>query len=381
MALFIIYQEPFYRALTASQIIRPLSLPGNDEVKLLGYADDTNTVVTDTNSLIEINRIITNFELATGSRLNRNNKTKIFGVGQWQNRQQWPLVWLKSEQDFLFTLGIFHGNDYLATLEKNWSILSSKIQLHTQVLFNRRISIFQRAAYANSCILSKVWYVCHIYPLTESYVKEINRTVFAYLWDGRYEPIRRTTVFKPKCEGGLGLVNTEIKSKTLLANSFLKCYKDDEYKNPLMIHYCYLKMNNVIFKNYSIHNAAILIPPYYREILKTLDNFLQCPTFPVLNNKKMYIHMLPKEKPVVEDLYPQFKWRNIWSNFCDLRIIPFDKDIIYKHIHVTLATNNRLAMLNLVNSNTCNMCSEEKVQTAIHLLYECTYIGPFYQWF
>ena len=94
----------------------------------------------------------------------------------------------------------------------------------------------------------------------------------------------------------------------------------------------------------------------------------------------MYIHMLPKEKPVVEDLYPQFKWRNIWSNFCELRIIPFDKDIIYKHIHVTLATNNRLAMLNLVNSNTCNMCSEEKVQTAIHLLYECTYIGPFYQW-
>ena len=91
--------------------------------------------------------------------------------------------------------------------------------------------------------------------------------------------------------------------------------------------------------------------------------------------------MFPKENPVVEDLYPQFKWRNIWSNFCELRIIPFDKDIIYKHIHVTLATNNRLAMLNLVNSNTCNMCSEEKVQTAIHLLYECTYIGPFYQWF
>ena len=248
MALFIIYQEPFYRALATSQIVRPLTLPGNDEIKLLGYADDTNIIVIDTNSLTEINNIITNFELATGSELNRNNKTKIYGVGQWQNRQQWPMDWLKTETDFLFTLGIYHGNDYLATLDKNWSIISSKIQSHTQLLFNRRISIFQRAAYANSCIMSKVWYVCHIYPLTKPHIKEINRTVFAYLWGGRYEPVRRTTVFKPKCEGGLCLVNCDIKAKVLLANSFLKCYNDDEYRKPLMIYYCYLKMNNMIPK-------------------------------------------------------------------------------------------------------------------------------------
>ena len=30
MALFIIFQEPFYRALSSSQIVRPLSLPGNE---------------------------------------------------------------------------------------------------------------------------------------------------------------------------------------------------------------------------------------------------------------------------------------------------------------------------------------------------------------
>ena len=380
MALFIIFQEPFYRALVASQIVRPLTLPGNDNLKLVGYADDTNIIVRDIDSLTEINKIITDFELATSSKLNRNNKTKIYGLGQWRNRQQWPMDWLKTEKDFLFTLGIYHGNDYLATLDKNWSILVSKIKSHTQILFNRRISIFQRAAYANSCIMSKVWYVCHIYPLTESYVKEINRTVFGYLWGGRYEPIRRTTVFKPKCEGGLGLISCGIKSKVLLANSFLKCYNDDDYRNPLMLHYCFLKMNNVIPKNYSLHDAAIINPPYYYAILRIVNNFLHFPTFPVMLNKKMYRHMLPNEKPIIENLYPQFRWRNIWSNFCDMKIKPFDKDIIYKHLHVTLATNSRLAMMNLINSNTCNLCRDEKVQTALHMLYECTYIAPFYQW-
>ena len=117
MALFIVYQEPFYRALVASRIIRPLTLPGNYQQKLLGYADDTNIIVRDDNSLVEINRIVVDFESATGSKLNRNKKTKIFGMGQWKERQQWPMDWLASENNFLFTLGIYHGNDYLATLE------------------------------------------------------------------------------------------------------------------------------------------------------------------------------------------------------------------------------------------------------------------------
>ena len=56
-------------------------MPGDYQQKLAGYADDTSIIVRDNHSLTEINRIILDFELATGSKLNRNNKTKIFGVG------------------------------------------------------------------------------------------------------------------------------------------------------------------------------------------------------------------------------------------------------------------------------------------------------------
>ena len=101
----------------------------------------------------------------------RIHKTKIFGVGRWKNRQQWPLDWLKSESEFMFTLGIWHGNDYNNTLDKNWSLVTSKIQIHVNMLHTRRISLFQRAAYANSCILSKVWYISHIYPLPGLHAK------------------------------------------------------------------------------------------------------------------------------------------------------------------------------------------------------------------
>ena len=120
----------------------------------------------------------------------------------------------------MYTLGIFHGNNYNNTLEKNWSTITIKLQSHINILHNRRISLFQRAPYANSCILSKVWYISHIYPLTGLYAKNINCMLFRYIWCGRYEPIRRTTIFKPKCIGGIGLINCQLKSKSLLANSF-----------------------------------------------------------------------------------------------------------------------------------------------------------------
>ena len=132
---------------------------------------------------------------------------------------------------------------------------------------------------------------------------------------------------------------------------------------------------------FSVHDAAIVSTPYYQAAMSTTDNFLQFSTFPILPNKKMYSHLLPKEKPVIENVYPEFNWKTIWSNFCDLKIYPFDKDVIYKHLHVTLATNSRLAMFNIASSNQCNLCRDSREQTALHMLYECTYILPFYQWF
>ena len=90
--------------------------------------------------------------------------------------------------------------------------------------------------------------------------------------------------------------------------------------------------------------------------------------------------MLPKDQPLVENLYPHFNWKKIWRNFYEIRTIPYDKDIIFKHLHVSLATRSRLAMFNIASNSLCNLCNNEKEQTALHMFYECIYIYPFYQW-
>ena len=58
MSLFILFQEPFYRAIIASRIIRPVTLPNATNIKILGYADDSPLLITDELSLIEVFKLI-----------------------------------------------------------------------------------------------------------------------------------------------------------------------------------------------------------------------------------------------------------------------------------------------------------------------------------
>ena len=87
MSLFILFQEPFYRAVIASRVIRPLTLPDSSEMKILGYADDSTLLVRNDQSLFEIYNLIDKFEKAMAYKLNKN-KTKLYGIGNWKTRNQ-----------------------------------------------------------------------------------------------------------------------------------------------------------------------------------------------------------------------------------------------------------------------------------------------------
>ena len=78
------------------------------------------------------------------------NKTKIYGIGNWQNREQWPIEGFQTDQDYFHTLGIFHSNNYHLSVEQNWNVILDKIKKHTNILLDRKLSLHQRVVYANT---------------------------------------------------------------------------------------------------------------------------------------------------------------------------------------------------------------------------------------
>ena len=90
--------------------------------------------------------------------------------------------------------------------------------------------------------------------------------------------------------------------------------------------------------------------------------------------------MLPHEVSYADTHNPTFNWKRIWSNFSSILFNPYDKEIIYKHLHMCLATNHRLAQMNQITTSTCTKCPDDRDQTPLHMFYLCTNIKPLFLW-
>ena len=90
MMLYVLFKEALYCHIKSNNLIKGPELPNDNSLKVLGFADDTNFLLRDNNSILESMKTIEKFEKATGAKLNKD-KTKIYGLGAWKERVEWPL--------------------------------------------------------------------------------------------------------------------------------------------------------------------------------------------------------------------------------------------------------------------------------------------------
>ena len=165
-----------------------------------------------------------------------------------------------------------------------------------------------------------------------------------------------------------------------MVKTFLKSYTHETYRNSLMYYYCYLRLNNILPSNYLVHHSSPVATLYYATAITLTQSLLHLPGFPFIPKDKIYQHMIPKEKSLSEMQYPTLNWQKIWENYLSLFIYSYDKEIIYKHLHMCLATNKKLFSMNLVESSNCGKCIADREETPLHMLYECDSIKPLFLW-
>ena len=140
MLLFIISQEPLYTSIEKCTKILPFRTP-NNFIKLQGYADDTNIILSDNQSIHEAFKMVKDFADAAGASLNIS-KTKVFGMGTWGGRTVWPIANIDVGTEYIHTLGIKHSNSYQNSVNKCWSEVHANINNQTKVMITRKLSLF-----------------------------------------------------------------------------------------------------------------------------------------------------------------------------------------------------------------------------------------------
>ena len=376
MLAYVIFQEPLYLAIGKSKKIKPLDLPCKP-IKKLGFADDTTLFVKDDNSFLEVFNIINEFEMATNSKINIK-KTKLYGIGDWKGRVNWPINGFKLETEHFKTLGITFSCDYDLAVNFSWRQISENIKKRISIMSSRYLTIYQRAIIVNSVISSKLWFTSHIYPLPVQYSKIINKEIFKFLWNHyNYNPIKRDTLYKSKHEGGIGMNNIDYKAKSIfvftLIKLFLKC--DEE---SLMKYFMAIRIN-AIFNIRTLPTVVCYVnTPFYEYAVDTIRKCIHIKGFPKVQSKLIYDSILPSSTARVESLYPLYDWSNIWSCLGFKYINVIDRPILFKYIHEILTTNKRLCEIRIKTVPLCTKCQVE--DSNIHKFYYCQSVQECLVW-
>lgn len=382
-----------------------IDLPGiKRQLKMLGYADDSNFIGKDLKNIKEIYKTYEKYERATGSKINQD-KTEIIFFG---NKNKIPSSHIyelynineKSHHNPMKILGIYFGTNNIDSAKYNFEKQIGKIKNHINILHSRTLSLRGKAIMINTELLSKIWYLSSIFPIQNNEYKKIEKLIFNYIWkDSNSELIKRETLYLPLQEGGLGILNVKDQNLSLRLKYSFQIISDVENKSWTSIGKYWLSFQvfnllpkwNKLAKEGRPKNMFEKLPIYYQDNVDTLKNSNN----DLLDHKPTTQNIrkaLNKEKYEYYQINGLNKWRSFYQDKNTIKNVykhqfksyayPKYNDLPFKILHYVLRTNSFVAKHtrggNMINKK-CKFCKIE--EDIMHVFKDCPRNKNVWQYF
>jgi hypothetical protein len=137
------------------------------------YADDITISATSPDDLRAIDGTLTTFERASGSQLNPH-KTKTLAIGGWaaltlpRGIAYHPAVTI---------LGINFQGTIKQMMVDMWTRITAKVRAHTKEAYTKGPFLADRLKYANTYLLSKIWYTAQIISATKATAQQLQTAI------------------------------------------------------------------------------------------------------------------------------------------------------------------------------------------------------------
>ena len=183
-----------------------MSINGTEE-KLFQYADVTNPIISDDNSLNELFKELEISQKATGSKVNVA-KTKGLWVGNWKNRADRPLT-LIGKMKKLKVEG--YGLEI-----REWRILrfsTQVLKIKAKLKFWKpvKLSLKGKIKVLNIYIYSRLWYHTEFYDILTYILGELIRETTDFTWGNKKYDFNQDILMTNTGNDGLGLTNISSK--------------------------------------------------------------------------------------------------------------------------------------------------------------------------
>ena len=375
--LYVLCFEPFANKIRNLDEIKGLKMPGtNLEVKQTIYADDDTTILTSETSASKFFYWLKLFSRISGSKVNYDKTFGMF-LGKWKNRSDHPfgISWVKSHKILGYTFGPESDTDEF------WAGIFLKFDKTLNLWSKRQLSFKGKSTVLNSLGLAKILYFAAASEIPSHYETLLQRSAFRFVWNSKYEPIARNTLYLDYLQGGLKIPNFRLKCEAMFLCHLQKLVCNYKANWTFFAKYwigMQLRKFNQSFASNSIPHSEY-VPPFYESCLNVLRKVIKLhPDFSFDSNKsKHYYTMLLNEnkcRPKIESVLPTVDFRCVWKSLNSNCIDPVVRDTSFRICHEVLYVNYYLFIKHISKTKACPFCAN--VETLNHLLIECKLVKP-----
>ena len=272
--LFILVMDVLANRINCNPAISGVKI-GTMEVKVLMYADDTVCIIEPRKECVtELFSELGWFAKFSGLRPNLE-KTQAMWIGEpfheaemFQNA--FNLQWCES----LKLLGIDFENSLNATTEiYKEKIIEIKREISKCKM--RNISLIGKVLIIKALLVSKISYLfATITNPSESFIKELERVLYQFLWHGKRERIRRSTLIKEPLKGGVGMIDVATHIKALKITWIRRYVTNEGNWEAIASQIMGTGVSLWLMGHTALRKKAALIGnQFWREVLLSLTDF------------------------------------------------------------------------------------------------------------
>ena len=350
-----------------------LSLPGSKMVvKISQYADDTTLFLRNNFSVDEALSCIKLYERGSGSKVNYDIGKSC---GKWFNKPHYvsssPSSSLQWTNGPFEVLGLLFGTD--TAISDCWIKRVEKVTGRLQAWKHRSLSLKGKTLIINSIALSGIIFVGTVFNLPLPIEKQINQTVFRFLWSEKNELVQRNTMYLPIDQGGQGVTDIKRKVKALHLK-FLQHIIDEQYQAPWALFARYnigvqliKHLPSAHFLRSNLVPHALKPSAHYSRLLSLCDlHKNNIASFSILGTSvKTIYNSLPSHIDASLNLVLKWnaitplpcQWKIPWRNTLSGPSLGHENDLLWKIYHQVVKTAVYLKSWGLSISELCDICN------------------------
>ena len=206
--LFILVAEILSIKLRAYEKAKGITI-NKVEFKICQLADDTTIFAKDLMSLQAFISQFTLFQNLSGLKLNLE-KSEIIPLGPYhlaETELPESLSMLKINRNEFKTLGIWFCKNPQKSEHLNLDNRLEKMKNLIKIWKLRNLSWIGRIMIIKTIIISQITHLLSAIYIPDSFLKELDRLIYSFLWNDKPAKIKNETISAPLSEGGLKMIN------------------------------------------------------------------------------------------------------------------------------------------------------------------------------